>query len=110
MDYSDQLKRGNESIETFSLISNVDELVLLLRTSESHSHPSLEEHYTDLERIELLRTRVDALSHLLSNESLQLFPDFLAKKNVLMKLGYLDTNESVAVKGRVACEVRESNV
>ena len=110
LDYSDQLKRGNESIEFFSLISNIDELVLLLRTSESHRHPALEEHYTDIERIELLRNRVDALSHLLSNESLQLFPDFLAKKNVLMKLGYLDRNESVAVKGRVACEVSESNL
>ena len=35
----------------------------------------------------------------------QLFPDFLHRKAILKTLGYLDENEAVAVKGRVACEV-----
>jgi antiviral helicase SKI2 len=52
-----------------------------------------------------LQERVEALSHLLSNESLQLFPDFLQRKAVLRTLGYLDEYEAVCVKGRVACEV-----
>jgi antiviral helicase SKI2 len=52
-----------------------------------------------------LQKRVEALSHLLSNEALQLFPDFLQRKAVLRTLGYLDDNETVCVKGRVACEV-----
>jgi antiviral helicase SKI2 len=48
---------------------------------------------------------METLRHLLSNESLQLFPDFLQRKSVLKTLGYVDENETVCVKGRVACEV-----
>jgi antiviral helicase SKI2 len=48
---------------------------------------------------------VEALRHLLSNESLQLFPDFLQRKSMLLTSGYIDDNETVCVKGRVACEV-----
>ena len=48
---------------------------------------------------------MEALNHLLSNESLELFPDFLQRKAVLRSLGYIDENEAVCVKGRVACEV-----
>ena len=47
-----------------------------------------------------------SLRHLLSNESLALFPDFLQRKAVLRKLGYVDENETVCIKGRVACEVQ----
>jgi len=42
---------------------------------------------------------------MLSNESLSLFPDFLQRKAVLKELGYINQHETVAVKGRVACEV-----
>ena len=33
------------------------------------------------------------------------FPDFLQRKEILKTLGYIDDNENVCVKGRVACEV-----
>jgi antiviral helicase SKI2 len=82
-----------------------EELVAQMRSYQSHNHPAIEKYYSLLERIHTLHERVQALSHLLSNESLQLFPDYLQRKSVLKKLGYIDENEAVAVKGRVACEV-----
>jgi antiviral helicase SKI2 len=47
-----------------------------------------------------------SLQHILSNESLNLFPDFLQRKAVLRRLGYIDENETVCIKGRTACEVQ----
>jgi antiviral helicase SKI2 len=77
----------------------------MMRSLESHRHPNLESYYKTIERKETLRRKVDTLQHLLSNESLQLFPDFLQRKEVLRRLGYIDENDTVCVKGRVACEV-----
>jgi antiviral helicase SKI2 len=83
----------------------MEELVMRMRSFSSHRHPNLESHFTALERKETLRRRVETLRHLLSNESLQLFPDFLQRKSFLLTSGYIDANETVCVKGRVACEV-----
>lgn len=68
-------------------------------------HPAIKSHFAALERKETHRKRILNLRHLLSKESLQLFPDFLQRKEILKTLGYIDDNENVCVKGRVACEV-----
>jgi antiviral helicase SKI2 len=99
------LKRGSEALSYRQRCSNLEELLVQLRSCDSHRHPSIEKFYVELERKDTLREKVEALRHLLSNESLQLFPDFLQRKAVLQKLGYIDANETVCVKGRVACEV-----
>mmetsp|Transcript_57247 Transcript_57247/g.66112 ORF Transcript_57247/g.66112 Transcript_57247/m.66112 type:complete len:1455 (-) Transcript_57247:106-4470(-) len=101
----DCLKRGSDIVELRNRSSLVDELAIQLRSYESHRHRTVVKYYKLLERLYTLQERVQSLSHLLSNESLQLFPDFLHRKAVLKTLGYLDENEAVAVKGRVACEV-----
>ena len=101
MSLKDTVKRGNEVVEFRQRCSHMEGLVDLMRTFVSHRHPSLEEHYGLVERQHTLKTRVDALKHLLSNESLQLFPDFLQRKSVLKTLGYIDEFEAVCVKGRV---------
>mmetsp|Transcript_7652 Transcript_7652/g.18427 ORF Transcript_7652/g.18427 Transcript_7652/m.18427 type:complete len:1449 (-) Transcript_7652:38-4384(-) len=105
MSLRDTVKRGNEVMEFRNQCSHMEDLVGLMRTFASHRHPSLDEHYGLVERQHTLQKRVDALKHLLSNESLQLFPDFLQRKSVLKTLGYIDEHEAVCVKGRVACEV-----
>jgi antiviral helicase SKI2 len=105
LDLRDSLKRGNDVVEFRKRCGLVEILVKRMRLYSSHRHPTLEKYYTLVERKHTLQKRVEALSHLLSNESLQLFPDFLQRKAVLRTLGYLDENETVCVKGRVACEV-----
>jgi antiviral helicase SKI2 len=103
--FNDFLKRGNDVVELRRHAATMDTLAAEMRSCKSHSHPTIEKYYVSLEHISTLQERVQALNHLLSNESLQLFPDFLQRKAVLKTLGYLDENEAVAVKGRVACEV-----
>lgn len=101
MSLRDTVKRGEDVVEFRNRCSHMEDLVDLMRTFASHRHPSLEKHYGLVERHHTLKMRVDALRHLLSNESLQLFPDFLQRKSVLKTLGYIDEHEAVCVKGRV---------
>lgn len=105
MDIRDCAKQGREIMEFRQHCNKMEDLVATMRTFASHRHPAIESHYAAFERKETLRQRIHTLRHLLSNESLQLFPDFLQRKSVLQTLGYIDGNETVCVKGRVACEV-----
>jgi len=105
MNMMDCLTRGTGVVELRNRASLIEELAAQLRSCQSHGHRTLTKYYALLERIHTLEKRVQSLSHLLSNEALQLFPDFVHRKAVLTTLGYLDEAEAVAVKGRVACEV-----
>lgn len=105
LDLSDFLKRGSDVVDFRQRASVISGLVTEMRQFQSHSHPSIEKHFSLLERIHTLQGHIESLDHMLSNESLMLFPDFLQRKSVLKTLGYLDEHEAVTVKGRVACEV-----
>jgi DSHCT (NUC185) domain/rRNA-processing arch domain len=99
------LKRGNDVVRYRQYCDQIYKLIVQMRSFVSHRHPNIVKYFTGIERNEALRVKVETLRHLLSNESLQLFPDFLQRKAVLRTLGYIDENEAVALKGRVACEV-----
>ncbi|RHY23589.1 hypothetical protein DYB32_009825 [Aphanomyces invadans] len=58
-----------------------------------------------LTQISKLRNYVAAMTAALSNHSLSLFPDFQQRLQVLTRLGYIAKDNTVQVKGRVACEV-----
>jgi antiviral helicase SKI2 len=105
LDLANFVNRGSDAVYFRQVCDRIGMQVAQMRSFASHLHPNVEKFYTDFERKEILRTKVKTLQHLLSNESLQLFPDFLQRKAVLRKLGYVDDNETVCVKGRVACEV-----
>lgn len=42
----------------------------------------------------------------MSDQNLQLLPDYEQRVSVLKELGFIDDNLNVELKGRVACEVR----
>ena len=99
------MHQGNSAVEFGAAFARYEHNASMLRKFRSHYHPNLETHYADVERRETLRSRVNTLRKLLSNESLQLFPDFLQRKALLQTLNYVDENDTVCIKGRVACEV-----
>jgi antiviral helicase SKI2 len=105
LDFRPLIKRGEDVVYFRQLCDLMESGVNSFRLMESHQHPSIESHMKSVERIHMLKKKVLTLSRLLSNESLQLFPDFLQRKAVLEKLGYVDEKETVCIKGRVACEV-----
>jgi len=99
------MHQGNSAVEFGGAYARYEQNIAMLRHFRSHYHPNLETHYKVVDRREILRSRVSTLRKLLSNESLQLFPDFLQRKALLQTLGYVDENDTVCLKGRVACEV-----
>jgi len=98
------LFQGDEVLRFGTISNEIFHRVMDVRSYKSHLHPSLVKHYTTVEKKETLSSTIQALRHLLSNESLQLFPDFLQRKSLLRTLNYVDENDTVKVKGRVACE------
>ncbi len=99
------MHHGNSAIEFGLACERLEHGIAVARQFKSHYHPNLESHYIKVERKEKLRSKVKTLRHLLSNESLQLFPDFEMRKAMLQSMGYVDENDTVSLKGRVACEV-----
>nr|XP_053635360.1 SKI2 subunit of superkiller complex protein-like [Cherax quadricarinatus] len=52
-----------------------------------------------------LREQVGRLKFLMSEEALQLHPEYQMRIKVLKNLGYIEDNNTVTLKGRIACEM-----
>jgi len=53
----------------------------------------------------LIKENIASLRQLMSDQNLQLLPDYEQRINVLKDLGFIDDNSRVELKGKVACEV-----
>ena len=53
----------------------------------------------------LIKENISQLRQLMSDQNLQLLPDYEQRIAVLKDLGFIDANSRVELKGRVACEV-----
>lgn len=53
----------------------------------------------------LIKENIASLRQLMSDQNLQLLPDYGQRINVLKDLGFIDDNSRVELKGKVACEV-----
>lgn len=53
----------------------------------------------------LLRENIAQLKQLMSDQNLQLLPDYEQRITVLLELGFIDEDARVELKGKVACEV-----
>jgi len=67
--------------------------------------PKLTEHFKSVADQMKLREHVTTLRFLLSDESLQHREELQQRIEVLRKLRYVDANNTVQLKGRVACEI-----
>jgi antiviral helicase SKI2 len=53
----------------------------------------------------ILEDKVASLKQAISEQNLELLPDYEQRISVLKDLQYIDENSTVLLKGRVACEV-----
>ena len=53
----------------------------------------------------LLRGNIEHLSSLMSDQNLQLLPDYEQRVAVLRDMGFIDKYNRIELKGKVACEV-----
>lgn len=53
----------------------------------------------------VLRVNIANLKNAISDQNLELIPDYEQRVEVLKELKFIDENSTVLLKGRVACEV-----
>jgi len=52
-----------------------------------------------------VRQKIEELKKMISDQNLELLPDYEQRIEVLKELGFIDEHGNVELKGRVACEV-----
>jgi antiviral helicase SKI2 len=55
----------------------------------------------------LVRQAIEELRNMMSDQNLELLPDYEQRIDVLKELGFIDEHGNVELKGRVACEVSQ---
>ncbi|TPX59484.1 hypothetical protein SpCBS45565_g07719 [Spizellomyces sp. 'palustris'] len=71
--------------------------------------PDLIEHYAQVHNERLLQQQVAELAHSISDQNLELLPDYHQRVDVLKVLRFVDENGTVTIKGRVACEINTAD-
>ncbi|KAJ2519591.1 Antiviral helicase ski2 [Coemansia sp. RSA 1939] len=71
--------------------------------------PDLSHHYMSVHRKVALQTELDELAMQLSDQNLELLPDYRLRLDVLKSLAYIDESGNVQLKGRVACEMNAAD-
>ncbi|KAJ9111455.1 hypothetical protein QFC19_001224 [Naganishia cerealis] len=67
------------------------------------------DHYEILHERKLIEGDLQQLKMALSDQNLELLPDYEQRVDVLKSLQFIDDNATVLLKGRVACEINSSN-
>lgn len=57
----------------------------------------------------LIQTNINQLSQLMSDQNLQLLPDYTQRIAVLRDLDFIDAHDRVSLKGKVACEIHSAD-
>jgi antiviral helicase SKI2 len=65
--------------------------------------------YSVLHGEKVLREEIANLKLAISDQNLELIPDYESRIKVLQELKFIDENSTVLLKGRVACEVMIAN-
>lgn len=72
---------------------------------ESYECPRLATHFVPEYNKHKLESEIKQLHHLMSDENLNLLPDYEKRLAVLKSTGFIDKSNTVLLKGRVACEI-----
>ncbi|EDO18717.1 hypothetical protein Kpol_1055p74 [Vanderwaltozyma polyspora DSM 70294] len=96
-------KRGNLKVHQ-SLVerANIKER---LENSEVLKCDDLYSHFEPKYKKFMIEKEIKGLYHLMSDQNLNLLPDYEKRLSVLKATGFIDQNHNVMLKGRVACEI-----
>ncbi|EIN14380.1 antiviral helicase [Punctularia strigosozonata HHB-11173 SS5] len=68
-----------------------------------------EKHYSIMHSEKILRASIAELKLAISDQNLELIPDYEQRIAVLQELKFIDEQSTVLLKGRVACEINSAN-
>ncbi|SMN22687.1 similar to Saccharomyces cerevisiae YLR398C SKI2 Ski complex component and putative RNA helicase, mediates 3'-5' RNA degradation by the cytoplasmic exosome [Maudiozyma saulgeensis] len=81
---------------------NIRQEILSLKSSTCSKLPL---HFIPKYKKYQIEEKINHLQHLMSDENLNLLPNYEHRLNVLQSAGFIDVNHNVQLKGRVACEI-----
>ena len=79
------------------------------QSSECIHCPDFPKHYAMEHDVWTVRDRINSIRQLMSDQNLQLLPDYQQRISVLKDLGFIDENSRVELKGKVACEIHSAD-
>ncbi|KAK6518475.1 hypothetical protein TWF506_005627 [Arthrobotrys conoides] len=80
-----------------------------IKKCKSLSCPNFAKHFRAKNEEYKLREKIKNLKQLISDQNLQLLPDYEQRVRVLKQLDFIDESSRVQLKGRVACEINSAN-
>ncbi|KAI8051131.1 antiviral helicase [Syncephalis plumigaleata] len=84
-------------------------LMRQLTTFQCSKCPDLDNHYACVHGERVLQTKIAELQRTISDQNLELLPDYEQRVQVLKLLSYVDDKSTVQLKGRVACEINSAD-
>ncbi|RLV92392.1 Antiviral helicase SKI2 [Spathaspora sp. JA1] len=94
-----QLSLHGLTAEKNNVLSQIEEMKTISNCSNFNLHYSQYHHQFKVTQ------QIEQLQRLISDENLDLLPDYEQRLEVLETLGFIDSNHTVVLKGRVACEI-----
>ncbi|KAL0270353.1 UNVERIFIED_CONTAM: hypothetical protein PYX00_007793 [Menopon gallinae] len=91
--------------EHIKMISDLTRLKSEIESFPSENVLVYEGQLKEIFRVKYLEKKRENLKYLLSYKSMSLYPEYQSRLLVLRKLKYIDSNNSVQMKGNVACEM-----
>ncbi|WWC64395.1 uncharacterized protein I303_107005 [Kwoniella dejecticola CBS 10117] len=70
--------------------------------------PDFHDHYAILHERKIVEQSLTSLKLALSDQNLELLPDYESRVQALKSLSFIDENSTVLLKGRVACEINSA--
>lgn len=98
-----------KALEFQEMVRSRDELLKRLPGYTCRECPTFEHHYQILHGEKVLRENIAWLKMAISDQNLELIPDYEQRVDVLKELKFIDQNSTVLLKGRVACEINSAN-
>ncbi|KAI0652358.1 antiviral helicase [Trametes meyenii] len=97
------------ALEFQELLRARNELVPRMNSFACTACPNFEEHYAYIHSKKMLEANIADLKQMISDQNLELIPDYEQRIEVLKELKFIDDNSTVLLKGRVACEINSAN-
>lgn len=92
-------------ISLHDILSEKKPILEEFQNSEAFNCPNFRKHYMELREKDTMELEIANLKRMISDENLDLLPDYEQRLDVLESLGFIDENHNVVLKGRVACEI-----
>lgn len=98
-----------KELQTREIFEYRKQEAIKIQTSRALDCPNLVKHFSMRHDEWLIKENISQLRQLMSDQNLQLLPDYEQRIFVLKDLGFIDQHSRVELKGKVACEIHSAD-